>query len=491
VIATATFLILPFILPYNRKTRRLVDTTPSNNDPIRRRIPYQQPHRSSNKKTMKIKAPLLLLWSGLVTKTGAAEAVAAVAAAAGGSHSATTSMTEEPQGPTTTTRLSEDGLGNNKVQNTRSLQTTTTPNYRARYVGRFVDFRDSEYCFSGEITMQIACAGTITLDRTSSPNIVCTDLVASSALETVDVAGDVPTKNGMRCVSTCTDDNCASFYTVSTLLDLIGVENNDFGGAVYYECSGDAMEDVTSRIWFEPTNGSGCNATTSIPDASTSQWHILQSGVACDGSEYSYDPYYFECGRGYVASLQFGLTIPSDVFRCIDFGEGCGGDPGPACTNTFDPIYITTVAQNLPPACLETAPGTTIAAPATAPVPASSSSGVGYTATFRAAWGVLFQDATSDCASENPTVTIVCERGSTIEHKTATTGASTTTTTCTKPSPDTLKCTDSRLGPAANLALATIDYVSVVVWHVCCLCAYAPVHFLTPIAHLISTTTSA
>jgi hypothetical protein len=427
---------------------------------------------------MMLKATLLLLWNGLVTKTGAAEAVAA----AGGSHSGT-NMIEEPHGTTTTTQLPKDGLGNNnKDQNTRSLQTTTTPNYRARYVGRFVDFRPSELCFSGEIAIQIACAGTMTLDRTSSPNIVCTDLVARSALATVDTADELPTQNGMRCVSTCTDDNCASFYTISTLSDLIGVENNDFGGAVYYECSGDAMEDVTSRIWFEPTDGSGCNATTSNPDASTSQWHILQSGVACGGSEYSYDPYYFECGRGYVASLQLGLTIPSDVFRCIDFGKGCDGDPGPACTNTFDPVYITAEAQNLPPACLETAPGTTIAAPTPAPVPASSS-GPGYTATFRAAWGVLFEESTSDCASDNPTVTIVCERGSTIEHKTATTGASTTTTTCTKPSPDTLKCTDSRLGPAANLALATIDYVSVFVWHVC-LCVYSPVHFLTPNVYL-------
>jgi hypothetical protein len=292
----------------------------------------------------------------------------------------------------------------------------------------------------------------------------------------------------MRCVSTCTDDNCASFYTVSTFVDFIGDDNNDFGGAVYYECSGDAIEDVTSRIWFEPTVGSGCHATTSIPDATTSQWHILQAGVVCGGSAYSYDPYYFECGRGYEASLKFGLKIPSNVFRCIALSDGCDGDPGPACTNTFDPIYISTVAQNLPPACLETAPGTTIATPTPAPVPASSS-GVGYTATFRAAWGVLFEDVMSDCASENPTVTIVCERGGTIEHKTATTAAS-TTTTCTKPSPDTLKCTDSRLGPAANLAVATIDYVSVVVWRVC-LCVYTPVHFLTPTVHLLSFTTAA
>jgi hypothetical protein len=79
----------------------------------------------------------------------------------------------------------------------RALQasaTTPAAAYRARYVGRFHDFRSPD-CFSGKIALQVACAGTFTLNRTSHPTIVCTDsaAAANTQLDEVVSANAVPT----------------------------------------------------------------------------------------------------------------------------------------------------------------------------------------------------------------------------------------------------------------------------------------------------------
>lgn len=322
-----------------------------------------------------------------------------------------------------------------RTEPNRLLQ--TSPAYAARYEGKFQEFREAA-CFSGPLSIAVACAGDFELTGTSDPSITCEPL--TTPLLPAGTFFGTATNNGVRC--TCDGDTCDAFVVDEVAdVDEAGVE-----GAIFFTCSGDSLESLYSRVVFESNTGNGCDAAA---ENEQRHWHILQAGVLCDGS-YSYDPFYFEC-NGYEAAFELGLLTPTDVFRCLDFGDGCL--EGDACTREFDGLAIASDVTNLPAACIETT--LPITAAPTPSIPSESL--VSYTTLFTTTWGVQFLEQTSICTSDTPSVLIECGRGSTIQrNETASTSA---TTSCTQPSDSSLLCTDSRIGPASNTDFATVEYV--------------------------------
>jgi hypothetical protein len=293
----------------------------------------------------------------------------------------------------------------------RSLQSTTTPNFRARYVALFSLLLDAS-CTINSPQLEITCNGEIVFENTSDPSIQC---VTSSS-------------NTLTCTNTCADSTaCSTVY----LAPANGAVSDGPFGEIYFQCLGDTVDDVKALLNYEDNGDGTCG---NIDD------RVFKTGrlaVSCDGgTSYIVDDYFFECGLfSYSYVIGTDQIHPSEQYACIQ-GNSCGVS---SCSIPFNALYVSSTPNQFDASCIESLNGLPITpAPTSAPVVPGYPV---YQATFQTAWGLLTQGTSvSTCASNAlPTVRVQCLKGGSIDFV----DSESSTISCTKADDSTLECSNS------------------------------------------------
>jgi hypothetical protein len=320
----------------------------------------------------------------------------------------------------------------------RHLQTSQTLNYRATYKADFQHLHDSD-CSADKPILQISCYGTaMTILNRTDDTIMCT------ALSTPEI------DNGMsyQCINTCT--NCASVYEASG-----SIKEGPFASIIFM-CEGDDIEQVNAKYSFTAGNPGSCDFTVATYSRN---FHVAQLGVLCPadtgGRDYMYDDTYAECYIAGSATLSFvtdtANQTENDIYTCVT-GNNCDGK---TCSVPFDDIDIYATLPSFSSVCVETLADVG-ATPTKAPQVSTGNTATEYKVQYEASWGqVLGLDAVQQsCASANPSISVKCLAGSSIQYINSTDASM----ICTAVSESELSCS----GDASAIMdkFTTVIYVS-------------------------------